>query len=202
MKLQLPKPVNLHLSDDEWNHLESMTTSIYSCPKRNKKGRSWDKVFSDTCSGVILEFAIQRQGGVLNPATFDHRKSSTHNWDVEWNGFRHEVKSCWNPELIPKNGKYVSDPKWVNISKDKANKLAKNRRLYPNCVDTVIFGYYNKISQQVYECKFRAIVPFKTIRQSLRKSNFNDNFYINEYADSSITINPVKNLLNEQPIYA
>lgn len=201
MKLQLPKPVNLHVTDDEWNHLETMATDIYKCPVRNNEGRSWDEVFEDTCTGVILEFAIQRQGGILNPAKFNHRKAGTHNWDVKWLDLVHEVKSCVNPEKIPKNGKYKTDPKWVNIRKGKVEKIIKNHRKYPNCVDTVIFGYYNKLSERVYECKFRAIVPFEPIRSILRRSNFNEHFYINEYADSRININPVKNLLSEQPLY-
>lgn len=196
--LKLPKPVKVILTNDELRHLEKMTDEIYSCPRRNSQKRSWDEVSRDCYSGVILEFALERQGGKRNPGEFNHRVCTSHNWDVDWMGWRHEVKSCLNPETIPDNGKYETNPKWVNISSSKAKKIIKNRKMYPGCVDTILFGYYNKISERVYDCKWRAIIPADTVLSSLRKSNFNDHFYINAFADRDIIINPVEKLLNEE----
>ena len=50
-----------------------------------------------------------------------------------------------------------------------ANKIVRNRRLYPNCVDIIIFGCYNKLSENTFDVRWRAVVPFDTISQNLRK---------------------------------
>jgi hypothetical protein len=172
-KLSLPEPLILELNQDELAHIETMAKEMYACDVR-RRGRDYEVVYANTRAGVILEFALARQGAVMNPATFDYKVPSSHNWDVDWNGFRAEVKNSADPT----NRKFVT--KWLTISEYMGQKLARNRKLYPNCVDIIIFGCYNKLSENTYDVRWRCVAPFDTIRENLRKCNpeYDNNFLI------------------------
>ena len=173
LPLQLPKPLILELTNNEIDHIETMAQDMFECPNR-RRGRSHSTVLSHTYSGVILEFALVRQGGVMNPAVFDHTKPETHNWDADWSGWRGEVKNVQDPDQLPEK----FQKKWLTVPNYMGNKLARNFKLYPNCVDIVIFGCYNKLSENTFDVRWRAVVPFDTIRQNLRpcQKQFSNNW--------------------------
>ena len=92
LPLKLPEPLILELNEGEVSHIQTMAQEMFECPTR-RRGRSHSTVLAHTYAGVILEFALVRQGAVMNPAEFDYTKPETHNWDVEWNRWRAEVKN-------------------------------------------------------------------------------------------------------------
>jgi hypothetical protein len=173
LPLKLPEPLILELNEGEEFHIQTMAREMFECPNR-RRGRSHSTVLAHTYAGVILEFALARQGAIMNPAEFDYTKPETHNWDVDWNGWRAEVKNSQDPGTLPT----TMEKKWLTIPNYMANKLARNRRLYPNCVDIVIFGCYNKLSKNTFDVRWRAVVPFDTIRQNLRpcQEKFSNNW--------------------------
>ena len=180
-KLVLPEPLILELNEDELAHIETMAKEMYACDVR-RRDRSYETVYAHTKAGVILEFALTRQGGVMNPAEFDYTVPSSHNWDVDWNGFRCEVKNAADPV----GKKY--ETKWLTISNYMGQKLARNRKLYPKCVDIVIFGCYNKLSENTYDVRWRCVAPFDTIRENLRQCNtkFDNNFIVDQYGNKKL----------------
>ena len=180
-KYYLPEPLILELNEDELSHIETMAKEMYSCDVR-RRGRDYDTVYAHTKAGVILEFALVRQGGVMNPAEFDHTVPSSHNWDVDWKGFRCEVKNSADPT----HKRHVT--KWLTISNYMGQKLARNRKLYPNCVDIVVFGCYNKLSENTYDVRWRCVAPFNTIRENLKKCNpeFENNWLVDQYGQNKI----------------
>lgn len=170
---KLPEPIILELSNDEIDYIHTMAREMYNDPYR-RRDRSFERVLANTWAGVPLEFALSRQGAIMNPKTFDKTDPDSHNWDVEWDGGKAEVKNSQDPGKLPTN----LEKKWLTIPNQMANKLVRNRRLYPNCVDKVIFGCYNKLSENTYDVRWRAVVPFDTIRDNLRKcqEKYNNNW--------------------------
>ena len=171
--LKLPEPLILELNEGEEFHIQTMAREMFECPHR-RRGRSYSTVLSHTYSGVILEFALARQGAIMNPAEFDYTKPETHNWDVKWCDWIAEVKNSQDPGNLPTS----MEKKWLTIPNYMANKLVRNRRLYPKCVDIIIFGCYNKIRHNTFDVRWRAVVPFDTIRQNLRpcQEKFSNNW--------------------------
>lgn len=171
----------LELTEDELAHIETMAKEMHACPKR-RNNRDYDTVYAHTKAGVILEFALARLGGVMNPAVFDPTIPSSHNWDLDWNGFRCEVKRAVDPV-----GKKF-DTKWLTIANNMAQKLARNRKLYENCVDIVVFGCYNKLSENTYDVRWRCVAPFDTIRENLKACNekYDNNWLVDQYGNKKI----------------
>jgi len=161
---KLPEPIIVTLDNNQVSHINTMAQEIFEDPYRRRR-RSLEAVYSHCWAGVPLEFALQAQGATMNPKQFDYSNPDSHNWDVEWNGLKAEVKNSQDPGKLP--DKY--EKKWLTISNYMANKIVRNRRLYPNCVDIIIFGCYNKLSENTFDVRWRAVVPFDTIRQNLRK---------------------------------
>lgn len=164
--LKLPEPLILELSEDELSYIKTMATDIHSSPAK-ARGRSLELIMAHTTAGVILEFALERQGALKNPAEFDHTIPDSHNWDVEWDGMRCEVKNAQDPDKMPEG----FEIKWLTMSNYMGNKLARNRKLYPECVDVVIFGCYSKIAENTYDVRWRCVAPFNTIRETLTPCN-------------------------------
>lgn len=161
---KLPDPIILKMTDDEVEYINTMAHEMFADPHR-RRGRDLRTVMAHTWVGVPLEFALARQGAKMNPKKFNPADPDSHNWDVEWGGGKAEVKNAQDPSKLSKG----FEKKWLTIPNYIANKLVRNRRLYPNCVDKVIFGCYNKLSENTYDVRWRAVVPFDTIRENLRK---------------------------------
>ena len=166
--LEVPKPVRVSLSHEELEHIRIMAEEIFPCPVRNKQGRSYQKVYDDTLSGIILEYGMVRQGATMNPKKFDPTDPDSHNWDVDWKFWRAEIKNTnySDSTALPKNYK---EKKWVMCASWIAEKILKNRRMYPGCVDIVIFGKSKKVSENVYDVSYEATVPFENIQYKLRE---------------------------------
>ena len=120
--LKLPEPLILELTEGEEFHIQTMAREMFECPHR-RRGRSYSTVLSHTYSGVILEFALARQGAIMNPAEFDYTKPETHNWDVKWCDWIAEVKNSQDPGTLPTS----MEKKWLTIPNYMANKLVRNR---------------------------------------------------------------------------
>ena len=161
---KLPEPIIITLTDDQIGHINTMAQEIYEDPYR-RRDRDLKTMHAHCWSGVPLEFALKEQGATMNPKKFDFTDADSHNWDVEWHGLKAEVKNSQDPGKLP--DKY--EKKWLTISNYMANKIVRNNRLYPNCVDIIIFGCYNKLSENTFDVRWRAVVPFDTIRNNLRK---------------------------------
>jgi hypothetical protein len=166
MNLVLPKSIKFKLDDYEIEHIETMSREMYDCPTR-RGGRSYQQVYDATLSGVILEYALVRQGAVKNNSQFDVKDRNTYNWDVLWHGLKTEVKCTADPSKMPKERK----TKWVTTTLNNIQTFLNNIAYDPDCVDIVIFGCYNKLANDVYECKWRLIAPADTFKSNLRKCN-------------------------------
>ena len=151
---KLPEPIIVTLDNNQVSHINTMAQEIFEDPYRRRR-RSLEAVYSHCWAGVPLEFALQAQGATMNPKQFDYSNPDSHNWDVEWNGLKAEVKNSQDPGKLP--DKY--EKKWLTISNYMANKIVRNRRLYPNCVDIIIFGCYNKLSENTFDVRWPAVVP-------------------------------------------
>lgn len=166
MNLVLPKPIKIKLDDSEIKHIEVMSKEIYECPVR-KGNRNYQQVYDSTLSGVILEYALVRQGALKNSSEFDVKDRNTYNWDVLWHGLKTEVKCTADPSKSVEERKI----KWVTTTIPNVKTLLNNLAYDPNCVDIVLFGCYNTLDDNVYECKWRLIAPADTFKSNLRKCN-------------------------------
>lgn len=168
--LEVPQNVRISLSPEEFEHIRVMAAEIFLCPRRNARGRSYEQVYSDTKNGVLLEFGMVRQGATMNPKEFNPEDPDSHNWDVDWKHWRCEVKNTNFNQCDGLPEKYEKK-KWVTMAWYTAEKLLKNRRMYPKCVDVVILGRYDEVSENVYDISYEAMVPFENIQYKLREGN-------------------------------
>jgi len=201
--LEIPKNVRVSLSPEELEHIRVMAAEIFLCPKRNWQGRSSERVYNDTINGIILEYAMVRQGAVMNPKEFNHKDPDSHNWDVDWKHWRCEVKNTnFNDcSTLPENYK---DKKWVSMPFWIAEKILKNRQKYPKCVDVVILGTHDKVSKNVYDVRFEAMIPFENINYKLRegKRYYENNKIRNKKTNELIGYKWVVYPTNEPGYYA
>jgi|AntAceMinimDraft_13_1070369.scaffolds.fasta_scaffold00859_23 hypothetical protein len=166
MNYVLPKPITVELDDHEIQHIEVMAKEIFYCPVR-RKNRQYEEVYNATLSGVILEFALVRQGAIKNNAVFDEKNQSSYDWDVIWNNWRSEIKCTADPDKMPENAKM----KWVTFPLSSVQTFINNITRNPNCVDIIIFGCYDKISENKFECKWRLVAPADSFKSSTKKCN-------------------------------
>lgn len=166
MKCELPDQITFKLDENELSHIKSMAESIHQCPIRSK-GRPYSVVYKSVFNGVILEFALERQGAIKNNSEFDSLNPDTYCWDVEWRGLRAEVKCVSDPDQAPENRKQ----KWVTFPISMIETFIRNITRDPKSVDIIIFGCYNKVSEDTYECKWRLVAPTNTFKKSVKKCN-------------------------------
>tara|TARA_B110000503_G_C7003770_1_gene352653 strand:+ start:66 stop:701 length:636 start_codon:yes stop_codon:yes gene_type:complete len=166
--LEVPKNVRLSLEPIELEHIRLMATEIFNCPFRNKQGRTSEQVYINTKSGVLLEYGMVRQGATMNPKSFDKTDPDSYNWDVDWKHWRIELKNTHfnDGTALPED---YEDKKWVSMPDYIAEKILKNRRLYPKCVDVVVLGRHKEVSENVYDVSYEAMVPFDNIQYKLKE---------------------------------
>ena len=201
--LEVPQNVRVSLSTEELEHIRIMATEIFPCRIRNKQGRSYQRVYDDTLSGVILEFGMVRQGAKMNPKEFNPADPDSHNWDLDWKHWRCEVKNTNFNQCDTLPEKY-EDKKWVTMPFYIAEKLLKNRRMYPKCVDVVVLGRHDKVSENVYDVSYEAMVPFENIQYKLKegKHTYKGNQIINKKTNELIGYKWILIPTNEPGYYA
>lgn len=201
--LEVPKNIRVSLEPNELEHIHAMAAEIFLCPKRNRQGRSLEAVYRDTLNGVVLEYALVRQGGTMNPKEFDVTDPDSYNWDVDWKNWRCEVKNTNFKDCSVLPEKY-EDKKWVTMPFWIAEKILKNRRKYPKCVDVVVLGTHDEVSKNVYDVRFEAMIPFENIMYKLKegKKTYSSNEIRNKKTNELIGYKWVVYPTNEPGYYA
>ena len=68
---------------------------------------------------------------------------------------------------MPENAKM----KWVTFPLSSVQTFINNITRNPNCVDIIIFGCYDKISENKFECKWRLVALADSFKSSTKKCN-------------------------------
>jgi hypothetical protein len=74
-------PVIVKKTPELLKYLTDTAKDIYSDPKRNSRGRSYDTVYQNTCKMVIEIALFQRTGFPRNPKPFDKKDPDSYIWD-------------------------------------------------------------------------------------------------------------------------
>lgn len=143
--------------------IEEMATEMFNCPVR-RRGRSYEQVHAATLSGKILEYALEDQGGILNPKPFNVGDRDSYCWDVLFDGLRTEVKRM--RFMNNSDTKFYS---WYNQNNVKT--FLKNTDI----VEQFIVGDYLRVS----DWKFKVEWMFKTkvnnnFKNYIKKSMYNE----------------------------
>lgn len=170
-----PEPITFELSHDEIEFINEMATEIYNCPVRSR-GRSKDQVQNAVKAGVILEFALERQGAIKNPTQFDVKNRDSYVWDVIWNSLKTEVKR--KRFLSNDNTKYYSwnKPEYVKT-------FLKNTDI----VEQLIVGDYVELSDNKYKVEWMLVTRIgNNFKSYLKKSLYNSGqMYYNHNMDNN-----------------
>ena len=168
-----PESITFALNDDELQFIETMATEMFECPVR-RRNRSYEQVYASTKAGVILEFALVRQGAIKNPLAFDVKNRESYAYDVVWNGLKTEVKR--KRFLSNDTTKYYS---W--------NKPEYVRTFLNNTdiVEQLIVGDYKKIDDNQYHVEWMLMTLVENnFKQYIKKSVYNQGqMYYNHYHD-------------------
>jgi hypothetical protein len=162
----IPKPITYSLKEDEMDAIIEMANDIYKCPKR-RRGRAAEVVFESCKAGKILEFALERQGAILNSKKFNLSDLDSYVWDVLWDKKKTEVK---RKRFIESNGydqktKYYS---WKNPNHVKTF-LSNTRE-----VEQLIVGDYACVGKNLYYVKWMLITNVdENFCNYIRKSVYN-----------------------------
>lgn len=168
LPLKLPETVDITLTKEELLEIKNIAINIFNEPKK-RNGRDQKTILAHTYYGLLLEYALVRQGAKRNPAEFDHTTPSSHNWDVDWQDWRCEVKKMENPETL---GQYTGKKAWLTLAENMTRKIVRNRKQHPGCVDIVLLGHYTKLEgDHSFRVKFRAALPFDTVHKSFKRCN-------------------------------
>jgi len=158
----IPKPITLTLTQKELDFIETMAIDIHSCRTRSR-GRSYEQVYLATKAGVILEFALERQGAKKNPRPWRVSDRESYAWDVLWNNKKTEVKR--KRFLTDDRTSWYSwnDPSYVKT-------FLKNTDL----VQQLIIGDYREIEEDTYEVKWMLMTDVgRDFRNYIKKSMYN-----------------------------
>lgn len=171
----LPQSMTLMLDEQELDFIQTMATEIHECPVRNR-GRTFQQVYNATKAGVILEFALERQGASKNSLPFDVVNRESYAWDIIWNGKKTEVKR--KPFLNNDSTKYYS---WDNPSYVKTflNNL--------DIVEQLIVGDYKEVDENTYDVQWMLVTDVdKNFRKYIKESMYNKGqMYYNHYLDKN-----------------
>ena len=174
-----PKDIIFKLSSEQLDFIETMAKEIYQCPRRNQN-RDYRRVYNSTKAGVILEFALERQGAIKNPKQFDHTDRDSYAWDVMWNGKRTEVKR--KQFLRNNSSKYYT---WNNSK--HVDTFLKNA----GYVQQLIVGDYEEIDgvNDTYNVKWMLATQVgKDFKKFIKKSMYNEGqMYYNHKYDKNCT---------------
>ena len=157
-----PQPITFILDDQELDFINTMATEIHGCPVRNR-GRTFEQVYASVKAGVILEFALERQGGRKNDLPFDVVNRESYSWDVIWNGLKTEVKR--KSFLSNDRTKYYSwdDPSYVKT-------FLKNTDI----VEQFIVGDYKQLDENTYSVEWMLMTEVgNNFKNYIKKSMYN-----------------------------
>ena len=157
-----PKPITFKLTQEELQFIENMAIDIHACPTRSR-GRTYDEVYSSTKAGVILEFALERQGAKKNPRPWRPSDRESYAWDVIWNNKKTEVK----------RKRFLSDDRTMWYSWDKP-EYVKTFLKNLDIVNQLIVGDYRMIEEDVYEVKWMLMTDVnRDFKNYIKKSMYN-----------------------------
>jgi hypothetical protein len=157
-----PKNCEVLINQDRLRAIEVMSTDMFNCPHR-RRGRTYKEVYTNTYSGKILEYALEDQGGVLNPKEFNEKDRDSYCWDVTWNSLRTEVK---RKKFI---GSKVTFYSWYSM--DYVRTFLKNT----DYVEQLIVGDYKLVGPHKYKVEWMFITPvLNNFKQYIQKSMYNE----------------------------
>ena len=157
-----PQPITFKLNDEELDFIHTMAVEIHGCPVRSR-GRAWEHVYRSTLAGVILEFALERQGATKNPLPFDVVNRESYAYDVVWNGKKTEVKR----KRFLSNDKTQwyswNDPSYVKT-------LLKNTDI----VEQLIVGDFAEVDEDTFSVEWMLMTDVgNDFRNYIKKSMYN-----------------------------
>jgi hypothetical protein len=160
-----PLPITIELQDYQYSFIETMAQDMFNCPVR-RRNRSYEEVYASTKKGLILEYALEKQGAIKNPAPFDKSNLYSYCWDVMLGAYKTEVKCTRDPNNC---GEFKAS--WLTFSYDTVKTFLKNLKRDPDCVDKIIFGYYNEIKENTYDVNWLLYVDAHYFKSNIRKCN-------------------------------
>lgn len=168
-----PHPITFSLSQLETDFIYIMAEDIYNCPIRSR-GRSATQILNAVKAGVILEFALERQGATKNPAPFDKANRDSYAWDVEWNGLKTEVKR--KNFLTKDKTRYYS---WSNP--EYVQTFLRNIDI----VEQLIVGDYVEVAKNTYTVEWMLMSRVgKNFKKYIKESMYNrGQLYYNHLQD-------------------
>jgi len=168
-----PEPITFKLSESELSFIETMASEIYNCPVRSR-GRSYEQVYAATKAGVILEFALERQGAEKNPLEFDVKNRESYAYDVKWNNLRTEVK----------RKRFLSNDKTKYFSWNRP-EYVKTFLRNTDIVEQLIVGDYEEVSNNKYSVSWMLMTSVtENFKNYVKKSMYNQGqLYYNHTMD-------------------
>ena len=153
-----PKTITFKLTTAEEEYIGDMSRNIFYNGYHH--GRSLDEIYNSTRNGKILEFALCRQGGTLNPHDFDKSDPNSYGWDVSWYGQRAEVKRMYFGDMSG----------WLVVSEQQVETFRKMVRMQ-NIVDIFIIGDYTEDTDSNITARWFMIGPADTFNKCLRPAS-------------------------------
>lgn len=175
--MKTPSKMTFTLDKYELDHIDQMATEIHNCPVRNR-GRTFEQVYKSTRAGVILEFALERQGASKNQLPFDSANRESYAYDVLWNGLKTEVK----------RKRFLNDDRTMYYSWDDPSYVKTFLR-NTDLVDQLIVGDFKEVSENTYEVDWMLSSKIgKNFKQYIKKSMYNQGqMYYNHKQDPNCT---------------
>jgi hypothetical protein len=142
--------------------INEMAMKIYSCARRNSRGRSFKQVYSD-CSRIVIEYALAKVlGGERNPLEWDYKVLESYRWDVRVEDVVFEVK------------RHKVGTNWFSYPEEGM----KTFRKHASTIDYFVSAYMIS-HKDTYEIRFALVANAKTFFNYFKPSRYHnqDSYY-------------------------